>query len=84
MALPEFRVPHRRRPGWIPGAVLGVAAGLLVGAVWRYGARDVALAVTFVFVGLVAAMIGASHLRRFAVGLLVAAVIAGGLILLLG
>lgn len=79
----ELNVPHRRRPGWVPGGVLGVGAGLLLGAIWRYGAWDVALAVTFVFVGLVAAVAGAPEWRRFALGLLGAAVVAGGLLVLL-
>jgi len=84
MSLPEFRVPDRPRPGWVPGAAIGVGAGLLLGAIWRCGAWDVAIAVTAVFLGLVAATIGASSdWRDFALGLLVAAAIVGGALLLL-
>jgi hypothetical protein len=70
-------VPDRPPPGPVPGALLGAAAGLLLASIWRYGAADVALAVTFVFAGIVAVLVASPAWRRFAVGLLVAAVVAG-------
>ena len=80
----ELNVPDRPRPGWIPGAVVGAAAGLLLATIWRYGAWDVALAVTAVFAGLVAAVLaGAPRWRPFATGLLVMALVAGGLLVVL-
>jgi hypothetical protein len=61
-----------------------VAAGLLLSAIWRWGASDVALAVTLVFAGLVAAVIaGAPQWRRFGTGLLVGALVTGGAVVLL-
>ena len=76
-------VPDRPRPGWRSGAVLGVAAGLLLAAIWLYGAWDVALAVTAVFVGMVAVLIaGAAGWAAFGTGLLVAGVVAGGVLVL--
>ncbi|GAA4378535.1 hypothetical protein [Nocardioides caricicola] len=65
------------------GGVLGVLAGLLLGAIWAYGAWDVALAVTAVFLGLVAAVAGASDWRRFALALLGGAVLVGAVIAVL-
>lgn len=80
----ELNVPDHPRPGWLPGGVLGVGAGLLLAAIWRYGAWDVALAVTFVFLGLVAAIIGGSSAwRRFGIGLLAGALLVGGVLALL-
>jgi hypothetical protein len=80
----DLNVPDHPRPGWLPGAALGVAAGLLLTAIWRWGAADVALAVTLVFAGLVAAVIaGAPHWRRFGTGLLVGALVTGGAVVLL-
>ena len=66
MSLPEFRRPQRAPPRLAcPARCIGVGAGLLLGAIWRYGAWDVATAVTAVgALGLVAAMIGASSDRR--------------------
>jgi hypothetical protein len=56
-----------------------VAAGLLLSSVWRFGDPEVALAVSAVFAGLVSVLLaGAPGLRPFAVGLLAAAVVAGG------
>ena len=82
--VPDLNVPDRPRPGWLPGALLGVATGLLLSWIWWYGASDVAAAVTFVFAGLVAAMLaGAPSWRAFATGLLVAAVVTGGAVALL-
>lgn len=80
----DLNVPDRPRPGWLPGALLGVAAGLLLSAIWQWGASDVALAVTLVFAGLVAAVIaGAPLWRPFGTGLLVAALVTGGAVVLL-
>jgi hypothetical protein len=81
--VPELRVvPDRPPPGWRPGAVLGVAAGLLLASIWLYGARDVALAVTAVFVGLVTVLLaGAPGWSRFGTGMLALALVAGGALL---
>jgi hypothetical protein len=80
----DLNVPDHPRPGWLPGALLGVATGLLLSWIWWYGASDVALAVTFVFAGLVAAVIaGAPPWRRFGTGLLVGALVTGGAVVLL-
>lgn len=78
-------MPDDRRPGWLPGGLLGIAAGVLVGSIWRFGAWDVATAVTAVFLGLVAVLLtGAPGWRRFAVGLLAFALVAGGVLLAVG
>ncbi|MGY2701819.1 MULTISPECIES: hypothetical protein [unclassified Nocardioides] len=80
----ELNVPERPRPSWLPGALIGVATGLLLSWIWWYGAWDVALAVTFVFAGLVAAVLaGAPGWRSFATGLLVAAAVTGAAVVLL-
>jgi hypothetical protein len=80
----ELNVPEHPRPGWPPGAALGVAAGLLLSCLWGYGAADVALAVTLVFTGLVAAVLaGAPRWRTFGTGLLVAAAVTGAAVVLL-
>ncbi len=80
----ELNVPDRPRPGALPGTALGVAAGLLLSAIWSWGAFDVALAVSFVFAGLVAAVIaGAPRWRSFGTGLLVGALVTGGAVVLL-
>lgn len=78
-------VPDRPAPGPVPGAVLGALAGLLLSWLWLDRSRDVALAVTFVFAGLVAAVAsGAPAWRPFALGMLAAAlVVAAGLAVLL-
>lgn len=76
--------PGRRPPGPLPGSVVGVAAGLLVSAVWSFGAADVALALTMVFVGLVVAVtFGAPSWRRFGIAMLAAAAAVGSVIILL-
>lgn len=68
----------------MPGAVLGVAAGLLLSGIWLFGDWNVALAVTFVFVGLVTVLLfGSPGWRPFATGLLAAAVVAAGLLVLI-
>jgi hypothetical protein len=78
-------VPDRPHPGWRPGALIGVAAGLLLGSIWRFGAWDVALAVTAVFLGLVAVLLaGAPGWRPFGTGLLALALVAGGILLAAG
>jgi hypothetical protein len=60
-----------------------VAAGLLLSAVWAFGASDVALALTMVFVGLIVAVtLGAPSWLRFGVAMLVAALVVGGAIVL--
>jgi len=65
--------------------VVGVAAGLLLSAVWGFGAWDVALALTAVFVGLVVTLtLGAPSWRPFGTGMVVAAaVVCGALVLVL-
>jgi hypothetical protein len=74
----SVNVPDRPPPGSVPGGILGVAAGLLLAAIWRYGRWDVAAAVSAVFAGLVAVLwAGAPGWRRFARALLVLAVVAG-------
>lgn len=74
----------RRPPGPLPGTILGVAAGLLLSAVWSFGAADVALALTMVFAGLIVAVtLGAPTWRRFGVAMLLAAAVVVGLIVLL-
>jgi hypothetical protein len=81
----ELRVvPDRPPPGLLPGALLGVAAGLLLAAIWLFGAGDVALAVTAVFAGLVAVLLaGAPGWRPFSIGLLALAAFAGGLLVVI-
>ena len=80
----DLNVPDSPRPGWLPGALLGVATGLLLSWIWWYGASDVAFAVTAVFAGLVAAVLaGAPNWRPFATGLVVAAAVTGGAVALL-
>jgi hypothetical protein len=74
-------VPDRPPPGAGPGAVLGLAAGSLLASIWRYGAADVALAVSFVFAGIVGVLVAATGWQRFAVGLVCAAVVAAGVLL---
>jgi NhaP-type Na+/H+ or K+/H+ antiporter len=69
-------VPDRPAPGAAAGAALGLAAGLLLGWLWADKSRDVALAVSFVFAGLVAATAGGSSAwRPFAVGMTASAVL---------
>jgi hypothetical protein len=76
-------VPAPQPPGPIPGAALGVAAGLLIAAVWAFGAWDVALALTLVFSSLVMAItLGAPGWRRFGVAMAGAAVVIGGALVL--
>jgi hypothetical protein len=78
-------VPERPRPGWLAGAALGVADGLLLASIWLFGAWDVALAVTAVFTGLVAVLLaGAPGWRAFGTGMLVLALLVGGALLALG
>ena len=73
-----MNVPDHPPPGSLPGGVLGVAAGVLLAAIWRYGRWDVAAAVSAVFVSLAAVLwAGAPGWRPFAVALLVLAVLAG-------
>jgi hypothetical protein len=73
----------RQSPGPVSGSVLGVAAGLLLSAVWSFGAPDVALALTMVFLGLIVAVtLGAPTWRRFGVAMLAAAAVAAGVIVL--
>ena len=69
-------VPHRPAPRWGYGALVGVPAGFLLGWLWADAARDAALAVSFVFAGLVAAVVGGSNAwRSFAAGMLASAVL---------
>jgi hypothetical protein len=74
-------VSDRPPPGRLPGALLGVAAGVLLASIWLFGASDVALAVTVVFGALVAVLLaGSPGWRSFATQLLVFAGAAGGLL----
>jgi hypothetical protein len=74
-------VSDRPPPGLLPGALLGLAAGLFLASIWLFGGWDVALAVTAVFAGLVAVLLaGAPGWRRFATGLLAFAGVAGALL----
>jgi hypothetical protein len=67
----------------VPGAFAGVAAGLLVAAVWAFGASDVALALTLVFASLVVAVtLGAPGWRPFGVAMAIAAAVDAGAIVL--
>jgi len=60
-----------------------VAAGLLLSAVWAFGAWDVALALTAVFVGLAVTLtLGAPTWRRFGTAMVVAAAVVGGALVL--
>lgn len=69
-------VPDRPAPGPGAGTLVGLAAGLLLGWLWTDAARDAALAVSFVFAGLVAAVAGGSNAwRPFALGMLASAVL---------
>ena len=69
-------VPDRPAPGPRAGGLLGAAAGLLLGWLWTDQDRDVALAVSLVFAGLVAAVAaGAPGWRPFAIGMLVVGVL---------
>lgn len=79
-------VPDRPAPRWPHGALVGLPAGLLLGWLWTDAARDAALAVSFVFLGLVAAVAGGSNAwRSFALGMLATAVLlAAALVALLG
>ena len=68
----------------LPGAVLGVLAGLLLASIWLYGAWDVALAVTAVFTGFVAVLLGgAPGWRPFGAGLVTSAALAGCVLVLI-
>lgn len=80
----DDRTPEHPAPGALPGLLVGVAAGLLMSAVWAFGASDVALALTMVFAGLVVAVtLGAPAWRPFGTAMLGAAVVVGGVIVLL-
>lgn len=73
----------RQPPGHLAGVAVGVAAGLLLCAVWAFGAWDVALALTAVFVGLVLAVtLGAPAWRRFGLAMLAAAALVTGVLVL--
>ncbi|GAA4717389.1 hypothetical protein [Nocardioides conyzicola] len=76
--------PDHPPPGALPGGALGVAAGLLLGLIWLYGAWDVALAVSAVFAGLVAVLFASSApWRPFATALVAAAGVTFGVLFLL-
>ena len=70
-------MPDRPRPGPVPGGLIGLAAGVLLAWLWTYADREVALAVTLVMAGLVAAIAaGAPEWRTFAIAMLTVAVLA--------
>jgi hypothetical protein len=75
---------RRPPPGPLPGAVLGVGAGALLGWIRTFGNVDVTTAVAAVFVGLVAAVLaGAPAWRPFAGAMLaLAALTFAGLLVL--
>lgn len=76
--------PDRRPPGLSTGTALGVGAGLLLAAVWAFGASDVALALTGVFACLVVAvLVGLPGWRVFGLAMLVASAVAFGVSFLL-
>lgn len=76
--------PRNAPPGRVPGAALGLAAGLLLAAVWAYGAWDVSLALSTVFAGLVLAVVlGAPAWRPFGLAMLAAAAATDGVIALI-
>lgn len=71
-------------PGQLAGLGVGLAAGLLLSAVWAFGAWDVALALTAVFGGLVIAVgLGAPEWRRFALAMLAGAGLMSGALVLI-
>jgi hypothetical protein len=73
-----------RPPGPVPGGLVGAAAGLLMSAVWAFGAWDVALALTAVFVSLVIVLtLGVPAWRPFGLGMLVTAAVVAGVVVLL-
>lgn len=60
-----------------------MAAGLLLSAVWGFGAWDVALALTAVFAALAVTLtFGAPAWRRFGTAMVVAAAVVGGALVL--
>ena len=75
-------IPDRPAPG-PSGRRAGAAAGLLLASIWRYGAWDVALAVTAVFAGLVVVLLASPGWRPFGTALLAGAAVAGGALLAL-
>jgi hypothetical protein len=77
--------PSQQRPlGPVAGGSLGIIAGLLMATVWAFGAWDVALALTAVFLGLVAAVtLGAPAWRPFGLWLLAGATAVAGVIAML-
>jgi hypothetical protein len=81
---PHDQDPRRQEPpGPLPGVGLGVAAGLLLAGVWSYGAWDVALALSGVYLCLVVTlMFGVSDWLRFGLAMLVGSTLAGGAVLL--
>jgi hypothetical protein len=78
-------VPDRPPPSPAAGAVLGVVAGLLLTAVWRYGAADLAVAVSLVFAGLLAVLLaGAPGWRPFGTAAAAAAAVVVGIVVVMG
>ena len=83
MAMLPPEMPQRPPPGAVAGSILGVPAGALVASVWRYGASDVALAVTAVFVGLVGVLLASPGWRPFATGMAVVGCVAAAAVFLI-
>jgi hypothetical protein len=77
-------VPEHPPPGPYAGVALGLVGGVGLAAVWAFGAADVAMALTGVFVCLVVTVtFGIDGWAPFGVGLLAAAALAASAFALL-
>lgn len=76
--------PEHPPPGPYAGAALGLVGGVLLAAVWAFGAADVAMALTGVFVCLVVTVtFGIGGWAPFGIGMLTAAAVAASAFALL-